>query len=204
MIKNIVFDMGQVMTYYDGERVCRHFMEDPQEIKEVFTSVFVSPEWLLLDMGIIEDEEAVRRMSSRVSTDHARKMVRLCMEHWHEYCMWPKEGMGELVRELKERGFSIYLCSNAAIRLVDCYRDVIPGWEHFDGILFSASVKCMKPQKEIYLHLFEQFSLVPQECFFVDDLQLNIDGGRACGMDGCCFQDGDVDRLRQVLFSLRQ
>ena len=177
-------------------------MEDEEEMKKVETAVFISPEWILLDMGVIPETDALERMQSRLDTEHEKEMARLCLEYWHEYCMWPKDGMGSLVRELKEKGYGIYLCSNASVRLLSCYKDVIPEIGLFDGVLFSAEVKCMKPQKEMYEHLFKRFDLKPEECFFVDDLQLNIDGARACGMDGYCFADGDVEKLREVLGSL--
>ena len=117
--------------------------------------------------------------------------------------MWPMESMGELVRELKAMGYGIYLCSNASERLLECYR-IIPGIECFDGILFSAEVKCVKPQKEMYQHLFERFHLKPEECFFIDDVMLNIEGARACGMDGYCFADGDEAALRAALKRLNR
>ena len=107
--------------------------------------------------------------------------------------------MEELVRELKARGYGIYLCSNASVRLLGCCRQVIPAIDCFDGVLFSSEVLCMKPQKEMYHHLFERFGLKAEECFFIDDLDLNIEGARACGMDGYCFEDGNVEGLRQVL-----
>lgn len=203
MIKNIVFDMGKVLLDYDSERVCRHFIKDEAERKKVETAVFISPEWILMDMGVLSDEDGLARMVKRLDTDHEKEMARICLEHWHEYCMWEKEGMADLVKELKTDGYGIYLCSNASTRLLSCYRDVIPGIEYFDGVLFSAEVKCMKPQKEMYVHLFERFDLKPEECFFIDDLQMNIDGARDCGMDGYCFADGDVEKLREVLFRLR-
>ena len=108
-----------------------------------------------------------------------------------------------LVRELKAMGYGIYLCSNASERLLECYR-IIPGIECFDGILFSAEVKCVKPQKEMYQHLFERFHLKPEECFFIDDVMLNIEGARACGMDGYCFADGDEAALRAALKRLNR
>jgi putative hydrolase of the HAD superfamily len=114
----------------------------------------------------------------------------------------PKAGMKELIGDLKEKGYRIYLCSNAPTRLMICYKKVIPAIDQFDGILFSSEVKCLKPQKEMYEHLFNRFGLVPEECFFVDDWDLNIEGSRACGMDGYCFVDGDVEKLREVLFHL--
>ena len=198
MIKNIVFDMGKVLVGYDSDRVCSHYMDEKEEKKAVGTSVFVSPEWLMLDMGVISEKEALKRMQDRLETDHAKEMAALCMAHWHEYNMWPMESMGELVRELKEMGYGIYLCSNASERLLECYR-MIPGIDYFDGILFSAEVKCLKPQKEMYRHLFERFHLKPEECFFIDDVMLNIEGARACGMDGYCFADGDEAALRAAL-----
>ena len=183
MIRKLVFDMGNVLVYYDSRRASRAFAADEAEMELVNTAVFISPEWIMLDMGVISDEEALRRIQARLPQGHAREAARLCMEHWHEYCMWPVPGMEELTASLKEQGWKLYLCSNAAIRLVDCYRDVIPGIGLFDGILFSAEVKCMKPQKEMYRHLFERFHLKPEECFFIDDQPLNIQGARECGMD---------------------
>ena len=44
MIKNIVFDMGNVLVDYVGDKVCRVFTQDEQLAKEVATAVFVSPE----------------------------------------------------------------------------------------------------------------------------------------------------------------
>ena len=51
----------------------------------------------------------------------------------------------------------------------------------------------------MYQHLFKRFSLKPEECFFIDDLQLNIEGARACGMDGYCFADQNIEKLRAAL-----
>lgn len=204
MIKNMVFDMGKVLLHYDSMRACRYFMEDEGERERVNTSVFVSPEWIMLDMGIISEEEALKRMQDRLADDHAKEMARLCLAHWHEHCMWEKEGMRDLVKELKEQGYGIYLCSNASVRMLTCYQEKIPAIEYFDGVLFSAEVKCLKPQKEMYEHLFRRFDLKPEECFFIDDLQANIDGARECGMDGYCFADGDVEKLKQVLKGIKE
>ena len=197
MIKNIVFDMGQVLVSYVGNLVCQIYIEDEQERKDVSTSVFASPEWVLLDMGVMPEEEALKKMQER-------EQAEWCFWHWHEYNMKPKEGMEELVRWLKSMGYGIYLCSNASVRLLKCYKEVIPAIDCFDGILFSAEVQCLKPQKEMYGHLFDRFHLKPEECFFVDDLNLNIEGARRCGMEGYCFEDGDVGKLRTVLASLNR
>ena len=91
MIKHIVFDMGQVLVSYVGDLVCQKCIEDEQERKEVSTSVFVSPEWILLDMGVMPEEEALKKMQDRLDTEHKRDMAAWCFWHWHEYNMRPKE-----------------------------------------------------------------------------------------------------------------
>lgn len=201
MIKNIVFDMGKVLVGYDGMRVCEHFIENEQDRNQVHTALFVSPEWVMLDMGTISDEQALKSVCARLPKRLHEKAA-VCLEQWHNYCMWTYTEMEPVVRKLKERGFGIYLCSNAAIRLLDCYQKVIPAVDCFDGLLFSSEVKCIKPQKEMYGHLFERFGLKPEECFFVDDVPANIEGARACGMDGYCFEDGNFKKLEKVLEEL--
>lgn len=80
MVKNIVFDMGNVLVRYDSMKVCRHFMTDETEMEKVCTSVFISPEWLMLDMGLITEAAALKRMQKRLPDDHAKEMARLCLE----------------------------------------------------------------------------------------------------------------------------
>lgn len=198
MIKNIVFDMGKVLVDYDSMRVCAHYIEDAHDRKQVRTAVFVSPEWLLLDMGVISEEQALKQICGRLP-ERLHEAAGLCMRDWHKYCMRPIREMAPVIRSLKTRGYGIYLCSNASMRLLECYKEVIPAIDCFDGILFSAPEKCIKPQREIYERLFERFGLCPEECFFIDDLALNIEGAGACGMDGYCFSDGDIEKLTDVL-----
>ncbi len=199
MIKNIVFDMGNVLVDYTPEEVGRRLIPDEAVRREVCTSVFVSPEWLMLDMGVIREADALTRMQSRLDTEEKRRMAALCLAHWSEYNMRTRKEMETLVRSLKERGFGIYLCSNASLRLLECYRGYLPALECFDGLLFSAEVKAIKPQRELYEHLFRRFQLKPEECFFIDDMELNVKGAEACGMKGYCFADGNLPRLREAL-----
>lgn len=198
MIRNIVFDMGKVLVDYVADAVCRHYMTDEQEIQEVCTAVFISPEWVLLDMGVISEDEALRRMQARLDTEHAREMAALCFWHWHEYNMWTMDGMEDLICRLHNAGYGIYLCSNASVRLRECYQTLIPGIDCFDGILFSAEEECIKPQKEIYERLFERYQLKPEECYFIDDQELNIQGAERCGMNGYVY-DGDREKLIRKL-----
>ena len=160
--------------------------------------MFESKEWSLLDEGTLTDAQALVRVQKRLPNEHLRWLAKESLEHWHEYNIWAKPGMGELVKELKEKGYGIYLCSNCSVRL-RVFEHEIPGIEYFDGTLVSAEEKLAKPNPAIYERLFEKFHLKAEECFFIDDRQDNIDSAKGCGMDGYCFADGNVERLRAYM-----
>lgn len=201
MIKNIVFDMGKVLLDFDPVGVCRHYTDSEEDIKKIGDALFFSEEWSKLDEGVITEEEAMVIVQGRLSEPRLKELAALSLAHWHEYNLRPKEGMEELVREIKENGFSIYLCSNASHRL-RVFEHMIPGISYFDGVLVSAEEKLLKPDVRIYERLFEKFSLDPAQSYFIDDLPDNIEGAKKAGMAGYCFADGDVELLRRNLIKL--
>lgn len=199
MIKNIVFDMGNVLVGYFVSPVCEVKTKDAYEIEQVCLKVFRSQEWILLDMGVISEEDGLIGMLKQAKNDREKELMKFVFWHWHEYNMKPVNGMRELVYELKNKGYGIYLCSNASVRLSKYYKEIIPAIECFDGILISAEELLLKPQRQIYERLFSKFNLEPSECLFIDDLQRNIDAARLCGMHGYCFEDMNVEALTDFL-----
>ena len=120
----------------------------------------------------------------------------IVMGWWHRPLL-PMEGMGELVKELKEQGYKIYLLSNASVDLRK-YFHRIPGSEYFDGLMVSAEEKRIKPQHEIFHTLYSRFHLNPEQCIFIDDSPANIEAALCTGMDGIIFR-GSAERLRREL-----
>lgn len=196
MIRNIVFDMGNVLIHWDP-RVFVDRPDIPEEdrpllLKEVFGSV----EWIQLDRGSISLDEGIAAMCRRLP-ERLHAVARELTLDWWKRCLLPVEGMADLIRELKDMGYGIYLLSNAKADL-PCYFGRIPGSECFDGRIVSADWKLLKPQHEIYETLFREYGLKPEECFFIDDLNINIEGARYVGMDGAVF-DGGMEPLRRAL-----
>ena len=196
MIKNIIFDMGNVLIYFDRNK----FMDavgitDPEERRYIANEVYLSLEWSRMDRGSLTDAEAAEIMCSRMPEKYHDAVNRLVKE-WDRPIL-PIPGMAELVRQLKEKRYGIYLLSNASYHQHD-YWPEIPGSEYFDGTLVSADVKLVKPQPEIYRLLCEKFSLIPGECVFIDDSTPNAEGAFYCGMRAIVFHN-DVDELRGKL-----
>lgn len=194
-IRNIIFDMGNVLLWFDRERIYERF-QIPQEDRNVLTrEVFQSLEWARMDRGSMTEAEALegvcRRLPQRLH-ESAKQMI--CQ--WDEPLV-PIEGMYELVEELKDLGCGIYLLSNASVRQPE-YWARLPVRKFFDGTLISANVKLVKPQFEIYDLLLETFDLKAEECFFVDDAIGNVEGALCRGIAGAVFHQ-DVGELRRYL-----
>ena len=197
MIRNLVFDMGNVLIHYIPQvfmdRLGVPAEDQPMLAREVFGSV----EWIRMDRGTLGQEEAVAAMEARLPRrlwEYARRLV---LGWWLDGPLMPVEGMAALLEELKGLGYGLYLLSNATVRQPE-YFPGIPGSQFFDGAVISAHWKVLKPEREIYEILFREYGLEPSECFFVDDLNINVEGALCAGMDGYIF-DGDVGRLRQAL-----
>ena len=150
-----------------------------------------------MDRGTLWEEEAFRRITERLPErlhDAAKKLI----------SMWDRpileiDGMYDLVAELKNMGYGIYLLSNASVRQHE-YWPRIPASRFFDGTIISADEGVMKPDAEYYLRALNRFGLKADECFFVDDVPSNIEGALYCGIPGAIFR-GDASLLRKQMRS---
>ena len=195
MIKNIVFDMGNVLVRFDPNAFLDSAGLTGADKTLLQREVYQSVEWAQLDRGSLTDEEVIEIFCRRVP-ERLHEKVRLLVGWWQNY-LWPVAGMYELVQELKENGYGIYLLSNACLKH-PIYWQHIPVSRFFDGVLVSAEVHLVKPQPEIYRLLCEKFSLLPEECFFMDDSTVNAEGAYFCGMQSAVFHN-DADEIRRKL-----
>ena len=194
-IKNIVFDMGGVLVDFDAKRsLSTHFDEKYHAL--INEKTFASPEWKLMDKGDYEVEEAIEIMCREIPTELHSEVRAMILDHEGE--MPPIEGMYPIVESLRKNGYKIYLLSNCPAWFDD-FKKSVPAFDFFDGFIISARYNLIKPGKEIYGVLFDEFSLVPEECFFIDDSPANIATALELGMSGHCFDDKDFDRLTATM-----
>lgn len=196
MISSIVFDMGGVLIRWNPEDMLRQYELSRQDMEILNRELFKSVEWIQQDRGILSEEELVRAVCARIP-ERLHQPVKTLVYGWHRRHLSPMPEMAELVRELKQAGYHIYLLSNASLALRE-YFPRIPGSECFDKLMVSAEEKLLKPSHEIFERLYEKFGLNPGQCWFIDDSPQNVEGAIQTGMGGSVFY-GDVKRLRREL-----
>ena len=195
MIKNILFDMGNVLIHFDRKAFLDRLNVSEADKQLLMREVFLSVEWVQMDRGTLREETAEPLMCKRLP-EHLHCAVHELVSRWDEP-MLPIAGMEELIGELKHKGYGIYLLSNASLRQ-HSYWPKIPGWQYFDGKLISADEKVMKPHPDYYRLALERFGLKAEESFFIDDVPANIEGALYCGISGTVFH-GDVTLLRRQM-----
>lgn len=195
MIKNILFDMGQVLLIFDRQLFLNRLDLLEEDKRLLLEEVFLSVEWVQMDRGTLDEPEAEAIMCQRLP-EHLHAAVHSLVSLWDEPIL-PMEGMYELVEELKGNGYGIYLLSNASHRQ-HVYWPKLPVSRLFEGKVISADEGIMKPHPDIYRLILERFGLRAEECFFIDDAPGNIEGAIQCGIPGAIFR-GDAKRLRREL-----
>ena len=133
MIRNILFDMGNVLLRFDRQVFLDRLTVTEEDKQLLLQEVFLSLEWVEMDRGTLREETAEPIMCSRLPS-HLHEAVHQLTSCWDQPIL-PMEGMARLVEELKEAGYGMYLLSNASVRQ-HAYWPRVPGSELF-GFLYS-------------------------------------------------------------------
>lgn len=169
--KNYLFDCGNVLFSFSKKLLLEKYVDN--EADRDLLAAILFKYWELQDLGV-ESHEFYKYMQMWLPT-HLHEACYNIIFHWD---LWisPFEDMDKLVRRLKETGHKLYLLSNMPSTFVEDHSK-LPLLDIFDGLLFSYSVKCQKPDPMIYEHAVRQFDLKRDETIFVDDNPVNIKGG---------------------------
>lgn len=186
MIRNIVFDVGNVLVEYSWERMLQALHITGEAYDVVAKATVLSPMWNELDRSLLSDEEILQGFIK--NAPEYEKEIRLVWDnipesiHCYDYSV-------EWVRKFKKKGYGTYILSNYSKRGFEVTRQELPFIEDMDGVLFSYEVKLVKPEPEIYQTLLERFQLKPEECVFMDDNEKNVIAAREAGMYAIHFKN---------------
>jgi epoxide hydrolase-like predicted phosphatase len=181
MIKNIVFDLGNVLISF---RPSEYFdkKDYPEYVKaKIMSDIFRSKEWLMLDNGMINTREAIDSIASGSSL---KKEEIAHVFNLRTELIFPLDNNVRLLPELKKQGFRLYFLSNFPLDLFEEIKTGYYFFKYFDGGIISAEAKISKPDSRIYDLLLKKYLLVPEECLYIDDLEINVKAGEAAGMKG--------------------
>ena len=186
MIKNIIFDIGNVLIKFDPLAYLTAECENFETVMTLYNEVFQSKEWALLDEGVIEEDEAVRRVATRIP--EYRDTVEKLIKTWECFLIEDIRPSVYFLKRFKEMGYKLYALSNYPQRGFLYTEEKYEFFKLFDGKVISYEVKQLKPAPGIYHSLLSKYSLKPEECIFIDDSLPNVETARALGMKAVHFR----------------
>ncbi len=197
MIRNIVFDIGNVLTDFRWEGFLQDKGFDKTMIKRIAKASLLSPLWNEIDRGVWDEEQLIKEF---VKMDpEIEKELYLAFENITGM-VTKREYAIPWIRELKAKGYGVYYLSNFSDKAYTECSDALDFLPYMDGGILSYRERVIKPDEKIYKLLLAHYNLEAAECVFIDDLPTNVEAAVQLGFAGIIFHTKEqVDASLAVL-----
>ena len=203
MITTIIFDIGNVLADFTWREHFAGFGYSEEMVERIARATVYTPGSNEYDRGVLTIEQIMQEFveaDPEIEADIRRVMDNVkTIVRRNDYAIpW--------IRDLKSKGYRVLYLSNFSEKAeTECAYalDFIP---YMDGGILSYKEKLIKPMPEIYELLIRRYALVPQECVFLDDTQVNLDGAQKFGIHTILFQNKEqaMEELRKLGVDVQQ
>jgi FMN phosphatase YigB (HAD superfamily) len=196
-IQAILFDFGNVVGYFDHRRATRRLVTftDLTEA-ELFDRLYNSELEDAFEAGRLDAAGFLREARARTGfrgsdDDFVRAFVDI---------FTPNDDVCALVPRLKPC-YRLVLASNTNVLHAGHFKvQFARVLRHFDALGTSYEAGARKPHPDFYAHCVRLAGVPKNECLFVDDIRLNVEGAEAFGLQAIQYTEyGDFERqLRRL------
>ena len=196
-IKNIIFDLGNVIIDLDIPRTWQsfqHLLGDDYEasLKKLGAENDI---FIQYEIGRISEEEFFETL--RQATD-APVSIKSLKDAWNAMLLTiPKERL-EMLEALK-KNYNVMLLSNTNkthLDFVHGYLKTVYNITDFEARYFhtpyySHLINLRKPNTDIYAYVLNDANIKPEETLFFDDMPANIETAKKLGIHGIVHPIGE-------------
>jgi putative hydrolase of the HAD superfamily len=146
-----------------------------------------------LERGRTTEEAFLKKLSTELAVDLGHEPELHRFREIYFDALRVNEPMIEVMRDARDRGFRMALLTNNVREWEPRWRSMVAVDEIFELVVDSAFVGMRKPEPEIYELTVERLGdgIAPDDCIFVDDVEVNVATARAIGMRGIHFRDNE-------------
>lgn len=184
MLKAFIFDLGNVLLLFSHQRMFEQIGalcgREAAEVRQALVSDDLGDQF---ERGGLTEDELQAELERRLGIGFDRESLHRAIAD----IFTPNEPMLRYVDELKQRGYRLVLLSNTNsihVRWIESNYDVL---SKFDACVLSHEVGALKPERAIYDAAIDCANFPPGECFYTDDIEAYVSGGRECGLNAEVF-----------------
>ena len=183
---NLIFDLGGVVVRWDPAAIMASVFQDQKLRAKVREGVFEHADWLELDRGTLDREDAIRRAAQRVgmAEGEIRKLLLAVPPS-----LVPIPETVDLLYRLKAQGHPLYCLSNMHVASIEHLEREQKFFEVFRGKVISCRLNLCKPERAIYEQALELNKLKADETVFIDDVDVNVAAAAQLGMRTIQFRN---------------
>ena len=187
MINTVIFDIGMVLVYFRWRELFTDLGFEGKKFDKIANATVYNPWWNEFDKGLMSVKEVVDKYIE--DAPEYKEDIAKIYEHC-EVFIETYEYTTSWIRELKERGYKVYVLSNWSEPAYEANKDTHMSFlKEMDGGILSFREGVIKPDRKIYQLLCSRYQINPKEAVFLDDNAANIIAAREFGLNVIHFKN---------------
>ncbi len=192
MIKNIVFDFGDVFIDLDKPATAKAmesygFTSITPELEEIFNAY---------EIGAIDSDAFIAKTNAIFPKANSKVLI----EAWNAIILYFPEYRLHFIEQLsKESNYRLFLLSNTNALHIEKVKEHMKMERYerfkncFEQFYLSHEIHLRKPNLDIYEFVLKENKLTPNETFFIDDTKQNTDSAAQLGIKVWNLEVGKED-----------
>lgn len=194
-VQALLFDLGGVVIDFNFQRVfaawAPHSRLSPQEMARAFA--FDEP-YCRHEVGALAEASYFAHLADRLRLGCDQAEWRA---GWNSVFIGPITETLALLDQVRGRIPCHALSNTNALHLAELRRSYPDLLARFDTVFASNEIALRKPEPAAFAHVLRSIGAPAAEVLFFDDLQENVDGARACGLQAALVR-GPEDVQREL------
>lgn len=196
-LRAVIFDYGEVISHPANAAAHGRLLEIARVPRETFDRCYWAHR-LDYDAGILNSRTYWERVASDAGTEPF-SLAQIDQMNVEDARMWMdiNEPVLAWACQLKQSRQLLGILSNMGDGVLRSMRERFSWLGQFNVQVWSHELGVVKPDPAIYRQTISRLGIAPEEGLFIDNLEENVEGARAVGLQSVLFKD--LDQLREDL-----
>jgi len=178
----VLFDLGNVLVSIHPAAFTRHLGIDPETARTKFKQPIIETVQRY-ELGLMSTAEYLGELNRLFDN---RYSVDLLTEAMLRVIGQPIPGMENLVSSVASTTPVALVSNTNELHFALCKKN-LPALRFIHQFFLSYEMKVSKPDPRYYQIVLERLALPPDSVVFIDDLEENVEGAKAAGMNALLF-----------------